>query len=349
MKTIKQVAKLSGISVRTLQYYDQINLLMPSTKTDAGYRLYSDTDIRKLRQILFLKTLGFQLKEIQDLVKNQELDRRNFYHNQKELLLQKQKYTNRVVEILECLEGGATLDDCADEIEKLARISESTNKVKPMLLVLFLLIIGGGLLVFCFVMQRSHESIPITSNTTQNLEQLAKDSIYFNEDIRFSTDCLAIDVRELDVRDEERIISDAVVRMEELSLPGELKEKLIIQAYYGLSILSDGSYSKEYDQLLNYAFKTHDDERSVYIGFSKDREPIREIYAPNGELSTVSGQKVLLARVKQPKYIDGSYSDEEITERYYADFILNGYNYTIETQGLNEQELLDLLKSILES
>lgn len=349
MKTIKQVAKLSGISVRTLQYYDQINLLMPSDKTDAGYRLYSDADMRKLRQILFLKTLGFQLKEIQDLIKNQELDQRKFYHDQKELLLQKQKYTDRVVGVLERLEDGATLDDCADEIEKLAKIPERTHRAKQISLILTLLLIGGGLLAFCFILQWHYESTPITSGTTQNLDQLAKDSIYFNEKIDFSVNCLAIDIRELAMQDEDKVIPDIVVRTRELSLPEKLKDALVIQAYYGLSILDDESYSKEYDQLLHYAFEAHDDERSVYIGFAKDREPIREIYAPNGEPSIVSGHEVLLARSKQPKYIDGSYSNEEDLELYYADFVLNGYNYTIETRALSEQEFLELLKSILES
>ena len=53
MKTIKQVSKLSGASVRTLQYYDNIHLLTPSQRTVSGYRLYSDDDIAKLQQILF--------------------------------------------------------------------------------------------------------------------------------------------------------------------------------------------------------------------------------------------------------------------------------------------------------
>ena len=51
MRTTSQVAKLTGISVRTLQYYDEINLLNPSQLTSSGYRLYDDEDLKKLQQI----------------------------------------------------------------------------------------------------------------------------------------------------------------------------------------------------------------------------------------------------------------------------------------------------------
>lgn len=64
MRTTSQVAKLTGISVRTLQYYDEINLLNPSQLTSSGYRLYDDEDLKKLQQILFFKELDFKLKEI---------------------------------------------------------------------------------------------------------------------------------------------------------------------------------------------------------------------------------------------------------------------------------------------
>ena len=64
MKTISQVAKLTGISTRTLQYYDEIGLLKPSDFTSSDYRLYNDDALQKLQQILFFKELDFKLKEI---------------------------------------------------------------------------------------------------------------------------------------------------------------------------------------------------------------------------------------------------------------------------------------------
>ena len=52
MMTVNDVSKLTGVSVRTLQYYDQIGLLKPTGYTEAGYRLYNDTALETLQQIL---------------------------------------------------------------------------------------------------------------------------------------------------------------------------------------------------------------------------------------------------------------------------------------------------------
>lgn len=61
--TVKQIANLVGISVRTLHYYDEINLLNPTKLSKSGYRLYSETDLDKLQQILFLENSTFLLKK----------------------------------------------------------------------------------------------------------------------------------------------------------------------------------------------------------------------------------------------------------------------------------------------
>ena len=60
MKIISQVARLTGISVRTLQYYDEIGLLKPSELTSSGYRLYDDNALQPLQQILFLRSWDFR-------------------------------------------------------------------------------------------------------------------------------------------------------------------------------------------------------------------------------------------------------------------------------------------------
>ncbi len=67
---IKAVADLVGISVRTLHYYDEINLLKPSLKTDSGYRVYSDKDIDTLQQIIFFKSMGMPLDQIKSIIKD---------------------------------------------------------------------------------------------------------------------------------------------------------------------------------------------------------------------------------------------------------------------------------------
>lgn len=75
MKSISQVAKLTGVSIRTLQYYDEIGLLKPSKLTTAGYRIYDDDALQTLQQILFFKELGFSLKEIKEILTGSLLSR----------------------------------------------------------------------------------------------------------------------------------------------------------------------------------------------------------------------------------------------------------------------------------
>ena len=62
--TVGEVARLAHVSVRTLHHYDDIGLLAPSGRTAAGYRLYSEADLRRLRQVLFYRQLDFGLDEI---------------------------------------------------------------------------------------------------------------------------------------------------------------------------------------------------------------------------------------------------------------------------------------------
>ena len=69
MKTVKEVSRLTGVSVRTLHHYDAIGLLKPTRVTEAGYRLYDDTALARLHTILLLRQLQFpprQIKEILD-------------------------------------------------------------------------------------------------------------------------------------------------------------------------------------------------------------------------------------------------------------------------------------------
>lgn len=71
MIAIHEVAKETGISVRTLRYYEEIGLLHPSAKTEGGHRLYGEEELKKLQHIVFMKSLGFRLKEIQSLLENE--------------------------------------------------------------------------------------------------------------------------------------------------------------------------------------------------------------------------------------------------------------------------------------
>ena len=68
MRTVQQVSKLTGVSVRTLHHYDWIGLLKPTKITEAGYRLYDDEALRKLQSILFFRELEFPLKQIMEFL-----------------------------------------------------------------------------------------------------------------------------------------------------------------------------------------------------------------------------------------------------------------------------------------
>ena len=75
MMTVNEVSKLTGVSIRALQYYDKIGLLHPAEYTEAGYRLYDDTALERLQQILLFRELEFSLKEIQSILQSPDFDR----------------------------------------------------------------------------------------------------------------------------------------------------------------------------------------------------------------------------------------------------------------------------------
>ena len=106
MRTISQIAELTCISIRTLQYYDEINLLKPSEVTSSGYRLYNDEAIEKLQQILFFKELDFKLKEIKEILKEPEFDKIEAFKKQKKLLSLKRNRIDKLINLLEKLEKG---------------------------------------------------------------------------------------------------------------------------------------------------------------------------------------------------------------------------------------------------
>ncbi len=106
MKTISQVAKLTGVSIRTLQYYDEIGLLKSSELTPAGYRLYDEHALQNLQQILFFRELDFPLKDIIKIMQNPDFDRIAAFKKQKELLLLKRNRADRLIQLLSRLEKG---------------------------------------------------------------------------------------------------------------------------------------------------------------------------------------------------------------------------------------------------
>ena len=74
MKSVKEVSKLTGVSVRTLHHYDAIGLLKPTKVTEAGYRLYDDAALSRLQTILFYRELQFPLKAIREILDSEDFD-----------------------------------------------------------------------------------------------------------------------------------------------------------------------------------------------------------------------------------------------------------------------------------
>ena len=97
MRTVHEVSKLSGVSIRALHHYDKIGLLRPAQVTEAGYRLYDDTNLERLQLILLFRELKFSLKEIRVILDSSDHDRTKILEQQVELLkLQKEHLENLI-------------------------------------------------------------------------------------------------------------------------------------------------------------------------------------------------------------------------------------------------------------
>ena len=97
MRTVKEVSELTGVSVRTLHYYDQIGLLHPTKITDAGYRLYDDTALEGLQHIMLFKELEFPLKDIAKIINGSDFDRNRALEQQIELLTLKKEHIENLI------------------------------------------------------------------------------------------------------------------------------------------------------------------------------------------------------------------------------------------------------------
>ena len=111
MRTVKEISNITGISVRTLHYYDEIGLLEPTDKSNAGYRLYDDKALERLQQILFFREFGIHLKEIKAVMENPALDRNHILKMQRRMLVAKIERMERLVAgIDDILKGDNRMD-----------------------------------------------------------------------------------------------------------------------------------------------------------------------------------------------------------------------------------------------
>ncbi|VYT39079.1 HTH-type transcriptional activator mta [uncultured Clostridium sp.] len=111
MRTVKEISDLTGISVRTLHYYDEIGLLKPTKKSDAGYRLYDDKALKTLQQVLFFREFDIPLKEIKAVMENPVLERNQILQMQRKMLVVKKERMERLINSIDdILKGDNKMD-----------------------------------------------------------------------------------------------------------------------------------------------------------------------------------------------------------------------------------------------
>ncbi|SHO54220.1 MerR family transcriptional regulator [Anaerocolumna xylanovorans] len=123
MKTVKDVSEITGVSIRTLRYYDEIGLLKPTQLTEAGYRLYDNKSLEKLQQIMFFRELAIPLTDIKKIMDDPDYDKEQALLAQKSLLESKRNRLNGIIELLtDVMKGVNTMSFEAfsdDDVQKM--------------------------------------------------------------------------------------------------------------------------------------------------------------------------------------------------------------------------------------
>jgi len=113
--TVQKLGKLAGISTRTLRYYDEIGILKPARINSSGYRIYGQTEVDRLQQILFYRELGISLENIKEIVSSPSFDGAKALSEHRERLLDKRKQLDALIENVEksiaSNEGRITMSD----------------------------------------------------------------------------------------------------------------------------------------------------------------------------------------------------------------------------------------------
>lgn len=121
MRTVNEVSKLTGVSVRALHHYDAIGLLHPAEVTEAGYRLYDDTALERLQHILLFRELEFPLKEIRTILDYPGFDRSRAIAQQIELLQMKKAHIETLIDFARDMQkiGERNMDFTAFDTKKM--------------------------------------------------------------------------------------------------------------------------------------------------------------------------------------------------------------------------------------
>lgn len=127
MKTVKDVSEITGVSIRTLRYYDEIGLLKPTELTEAGYRLYDNKALEKLQEIMFFRELEIPLADIKEMMDNPDYDREQALSVQKTLLEHKRNRLNGIIELIaDVMKGVNTMSFEAFNNEDVQKIIDHT-------------------------------------------------------------------------------------------------------------------------------------------------------------------------------------------------------------------------------
>ena len=129
---IREFAKLTGVSVRTLHFYDEIGLLKPSSVDEQnGYRFYDEYSLTRMQEILFYRELDFPLKEIRMILSSPDYDKQNALKEQKHLLTLKKERLERIISALDSAMKGEIVNmDVFDNSEFEAKREEYAKEAK---------------------------------------------------------------------------------------------------------------------------------------------------------------------------------------------------------------------------
>ena len=130
MMSVKKVSELSGVSIRTLHYYDEIGLLKPTEISENGYRYYDNESLERLKQIILLRTLEFPLKEINAVLDCTNLERGKIIESQIELLTQKKEHLENVLNLARWIKavGVRAVGFSAFDLEKFNEYSKTAKE-----------------------------------------------------------------------------------------------------------------------------------------------------------------------------------------------------------------------------
>lgn len=127
--TVHEVSQLTGVSIRTLHYYDKIGLLHPAGKTESGYRLYEESDLERLQQILLFRELQFPLKDIKKILSSPDFDRNRALEQQIQLLELQKEHLENLITLARgiYMTGVKNLDFTAFDTKKLDEYSKEAK------------------------------------------------------------------------------------------------------------------------------------------------------------------------------------------------------------------------------